>query len=86
MVTKVHSYLVISQESVHEAEKLMASRGIHYKVDPREGKAIFWASFVDIGEVNAELSFTVCLFDEDYISQLVRAFYFSNSFWLGGVC
>ena len=37
---------------------------------------------VDIGEVNAELQIVVCLFDEDYFSQPVRVFYFSDSFGL----
>ena len=38
MVTRVHSDLVVSRESVHEAKKLVASCGVHYKVDPRKGK------------------------------------------------
>ena len=81
MVVGVHSDLVIPRESVHEAEKLVASCGVHYKVDPR-GKVIFWIGSVDIGEVNANSPFAVCLFDEDYISQPVRVFYFSDSFGL----
>ena len=83
MVTRVHSDLVISRESVHEAEKLVASCGVHYKVDSRLGKTIFWTGFVDISEVNVESSFVICLFDEDYISQPVGVFYFSDSFGLG---
>ena len=35
-----------------------------------------------MGEVNAESPFSVCLFDEDYISQPVRVFYFSDRFGL----
>ena len=82
MVTRVHSDLVISRESVHEVEKVVANRGVHYKVDPRYGKAIFWTGSVDIGEVNAESPFSIRLFDEDYITQPVRVFYFSDSFGL----
>ena len=37
---------------------------------------------VDISEVNAKLPLAVCLFDEDYISQLVKVFYFSDRFGL----
>ena len=32
----------------------MASRGLHYKVDLGQGKAIFRASQINIGKVNAE--------------------------------
>ena len=37
---------------------------------------------VDIGEFNVESPFFICLFDEDYISQQVMVFYFSDSFGL----
>ena len=60
----------------------MVSCGIHYKVDPRQGKDVFRTGSVVIGEVNAKPSFTVCLSDEEYISQPVRVFYFSDSFGL----
>ena len=82
MIARVHSDLIISQESVHEAKKLVASYGVHYKVDPRLGKAVFRTGSVDIGEVNAEPPFFIYLFGEDYISQPVRVFYFSDSFGL----
>ena len=45
-------------------------------------KAIFWTGVVDIGEVNAEPSFAICLFDKDYIGQPVRVLYFSYGFGL----
>ena len=82
MVTRVHSDLVISRESVHEAEKLVASCGVHYKVILRQGKAIFWTISVDIGEFNVESPFIVSLFDKDYIGQPIGVFYFSYSFGL----
>ena len=82
MVIGVHSDLVVSRESVHKAEKLVADCGVHYQVDPRKGKAIFRTGSVDISEVNAESPFAVCLFDKDYVSQPVRVFHFSDSFGL----
>ena len=82
MVIGVHYDLVVSRESVHEAEKVMASCSVHYQVYPWQGKAIFRTGSIDIGEVSAESPFSVCLFDEDYISQPVRVFYFSDSFGL----
>ena len=60
----------------------MANCSVHYQVDPWQGKAIFRTCSVDIGEVNARSPFVVCLFDEDYISQPVRVFCFSDSFGL----
>ena len=41
MVTRVHSDLVISRESVHEAKKLVAGRGVHYKSIRGRGKLSF---------------------------------------------
>ena len=57
----------------------MASSGIHYEVDPRQGKAIFRASPINIGEVNAESPLAICLLDENHISQPVGIIYFSDS-------
>ena len=57
----------------------MASSGVHYKVDLRQGKTIFRASSVNIGKVNTESSFVVCLLDENHISQPVMIIYFSDS-------
>ena len=82
MITGVHSDLVISREGVHEAENLMASCGVYYKVDLRLGKTIFRTGSIDIGEVNAEPPFVVFFFDKDYTGQPVRVFYFSYGFVL----
>ena len=79
MIVGVHSDLIITKESVHEAEELVASSGVHYEVDPGQGKAIFRASPVDIGKVNAESPFSICLLDENHISQPVGIIYFSDS-------
>ena len=49
---------------------------------PGRGKAIFWTGSIYIGEVNVASPFAIFLFDEDYISQPVRVFYFSDSFSL----
>ena len=57
----------------------MASSGVHYEVDSRQGKAIFRASPVNINNVNAESSFSICLLDENHISQLVGIIYFPDS-------
>ena len=61
--------MIITLESVHEAKELMANSGVHYEVDPGQGKTIFRASLVNIGKVNAESPFVVFLLDENYISQ-----------------
>ena len=79
MVVGVHSDLIITRESVHEAEELVASSGVHYEVDPGQGKAIFWASPVSIDKVNVESPFSICLLNENHIIQAVEIIYFSDS-------
>ena len=54
----------------------MANNGVHYEVNSRQGKAIFRASSVNIGKVNAESPFSICLLDENHISQPVGIIYF----------
>ena len=56
----------------------MASSGIHYEVDPRQGKAIFSTSPVNIGKVNVDFPLAICLLDENHISQPVGIIYFSD--------
>ena len=79
MVVGVHFDLIITQESVHEAKEIVASSGIHYEVDSGQRKAIFWASPVNIGKVNAESQFSFCLLNKNHISQPVGIIYFSDS-------
>ena len=74
--------MIITRESVHEVEELMASSGVHYEVDPGQGKAIFRASSINIGKVNAQSPFSICLLDENHISQPVGIIYFSDSLGL----
>ena len=57
----------------------MASSGVHYEVNSGQGKTIFRASLVNIDKVNAESSFSICLLDENHISQPIGIIYFSNS-------
>ena len=71
--------MIITRESVHEAEELVASNDVYYEVDPGQGKAIFRASPVDIGKVNAESPFSICVLDKNHISQPVGIIYFSDS-------
>ena len=70
--------MIITRESVHEAEELVASSGVHYEVDPGQGKAIFRASPISIGKGNAESPLSICLLDENHISQPVRIIYLSD--------
>ena len=79
MVVGVHSILIITRQSVHEAEELVASSGVHYEVDPGQGKAIFRVSPINIDKVNAESPFSICLLDKNHISQSVGIIYFSDS-------
>ena len=79
MVAGVHSDMIIARESIHKAEELVASSGVHYEVDLGQGKAIFRASPVNIGKVNAESPFSFCLLNENHISQPVGIIYFSDS-------
>ena len=69
MVVWVHADLVVTGEGVHETEKFMAGCGVHDEVDPWQREAVFWACFVDVGEVDTESPFTIHFFDEDYVSQ-----------------
>ena len=79
MAVGVHSDLIITREIIHEAEELVASNGVHYEVDPGQGKAIFQASPVNIGKVNAESPFSICLLNENHISQPIGIIYISDS-------
>ena len=47
----------------------MASCSVHDEVDPWQREAVFWACFVDVGEVDTKSPFTICFFDEYYVSQ-----------------
>ena len=71
--------MIITRESVHEVEELVASSGVHYEVDPGQGKAIFRASPVNIGKVHVKSPFAICLLDENHISQPAGIIYFSDS-------
>ena len=79
MVVRVHYDLIIARESVHEAKELVASCGIHYEVDSGQREAVFQASPVNIGKINAESPFSIRLLDENHISQPVGVIYFSDS-------
>ena len=79
MVVGVHSDLIITRESVHEVEELVASGGVHYEVDPGHGKAIFRPSPINISKVNAESPFAFFLLDENHIIQSARIIYFLDS-------
>ena len=57
----------------------MASSGVHYEVDSGQWKAVFRASPVHIGKINAESPFAIHLLDENHISQPVKIIYFSDS-------
>ena len=71
--------MIISLESVHEAEELVASSGVYYEVDSGKGEAVFRASPVNIGKINAESSFSIRLLHENHITQPVWIIYFSDS-------
>ena len=77
MIAGVHSDMIITQESIHEAKE--ASSSVHYEVDPGQGKAIFRASPVNISKVDAGLPFSICLLGENHITQPVGIIYFSDS-------
>ena len=79
MVVGVHSDLIIARESVDEAEELVASSGVHYEVNSGEGEAVFRASSVNIGKINAESPFSIRLLDKNHISQPIEIIYFSDS-------
>ena len=71
--------MIITRESVLEAEELVASSDVHYEVDSGQGKAIFRASSVNINKVNEESPFAIFLLDENHISQPVRIIYFLDN-------
>ena len=71
--------MIITGESIHEAKELVASRGVHYIVDSRQGKAIFRESPVKKCKVNAESPFSIFLLDENHIIQPIGIIYFSDS-------
>jgi len=53
----VHVDLVVLGVNIHEAEKFMAPRLLCQSIDPQEGEAILWASFIEISEVDSDLHF-----------------------------
>ena len=56
----------------------MAGCGIHDDVDSRQRETIFWARFVDVGEVDAESPLAVFFFDKYDVGQPFRIFHLSN--------
>ena len=50
----------------------MACSGVHDEVDPWQREAVFWACFVDVGEVNTESPLAIFFFDEYYVCQPLR--------------
>ena len=79
MVVGVHFDLIITRESVHKAEELVANSGVHYEIDPGYGKAVFRAGSVHISKINAKSPLAILLLDEDNIIQPVGIIYFLNS-------
>ena len=57
----------------------MASSDVYYEVDSGEGKNVFRASLVNICKINEESSFSICLLDENHISQPIGIIYFLDS-------
>ena len=52
---------------------------VYYEVDLRLGKAILRASSVNVSKINAESPFSICLFNENYVSQPVGVVHFLDS-------
>ena len=50
----------------------MARHCLYQLVDPREGEAIFWASFIEISEVNTEPPLSILLLHEDRIGEPIE--------------
>ena len=82
LVVWVHTNLVVAGKGIHKTEKLMAGCGIHDEVDPWQRDAIFWACFIDVGEVDTESPLAICFFDEYHVSQPLRIFQLPDSFFL----
>ena len=78
MVVEIHADLVITRESIHEAEEFMASCGVYYEVNPGEREAIFRACSVNVSEIDAESPFVVFFFDEYDVGQPFRVLHFSD--------
>lgn len=59
LIFMVHEYLVAFGEGIHECQKLMSVDGVDDSVNVRQWERIFPASFVKIGEIDANSSLFV---------------------------
>src|SRR3954467_15450830 len=64
-----HEDLVVPGVGVKEGKQVASGRGVNNLVDARQGKWIFRASSVDIGEIDAKPPLPVCFAHDDRIGQ-----------------
>ena len=53
----------------------MACCGVYDEVDPRQRKAVLWACYVDVSEVDTESPLAILFFDEYDVGQPLRILY-----------
>jgi hypothetical protein len=67
----MHENLVVARKCVHKAEQLVPKGRVDQCIDAWEREAIFWTSFVGVGEVHAHSPLSIRLLHQDHIHQLV---------------
>ena len=78
MVAGVHTDLIVTRESVHEAEEFVTGRSVYYEINPRQGEAILLVGLIDVFEIDAKPSLVVFFFDENNVGQPFWVLYFSD--------
>lgn len=60
---------MVARKCIQEAVKLVSCCAIHKAVNPRQGITIFWASRVEVCEINVDLPFAIGLFLQNYVGK-----------------
>ena len=68
----MHKNLIVTRESIHEVEQPIPGGRVDQRVDAWEREAIFWRSFVEVGEVHIHPLYPVGYLHQNYIGQPVR--------------
>src|SRR3954467_2349926 len=73
-----HENLVVPGVGVKKRKQVTSGRGVNNLVNAQQGKRIFGASLVNIGEVDAKPPFPICFAHDDRIGQPRRMEYASD--------
>jgi hypothetical protein len=63
----MHIDMVVTRESIHEAEQSIPGSRVDQRIYGWEKEAVFWIGFVEVGEVHSHLPFPIEFFYQEYV-------------------